>query len=111
MREERSIGLLDNVILADNLNVTLSQSGKKKGGSLVKDPIREQVDEIILEWDLSDVIPTKGEFTWTNKRLGPGYIAVILDRVLIQDSFLILGLKSTSKILPFGGSNHKPIVL
>ena len=29
LREERSIGLLDNVILADNLNVTLIQSEKK----------------------------------------------------------------------------------
>ena len=78
---------------------------------MVRDPIREQVDDIISEWDLSDVISTKGQFTWTNKRLDPGHIAARLDRFLVQDSFLILGLNTTSKILPFGGSNHKPIML
>ena len=48
MRDEKSIGLLDNVILAGDLNVTLNQA-EKRGGSLVRDLIREQVDEIILD--------------------------------------------------------------
>ena len=101
---------MGNVILAGDLNGILNQA-EKRGGSVVKDPIREQVDDIILEWGLSDVIPAKGKYTWNNKRLGPGHIATRLDRFLVQDTFLLLGLILTSKILPFGGSDHKPILL
>ena len=78
---------------------------------MVRDPIRETVDEIILEWDIMDVKPSTGKYTWNNKRIGPGHIAARLDRFLVQDTFLLLGLNSSSKILPFGGSNHKPILL
>ena len=34
-----------------------------------------------------------------------------MDRFLVQDSFLLLGLNASSKILRFGGSDHKPIML
>ena len=78
---------------------------------MVRDPIRETVDEIILDWDLMDVKPLSGKYTWNNKRIGPGHIAARLDRFLVQDSFLLLGLNLSSKILPFGGSDHKPILL
>ena len=68
LREERS-NLQGNVILAGDLNVTLSQD-EKRGGSLVRDPIKEIVDETILEWDLMDIKPSSGRFTWNNKRIG-----------------------------------------
>ena len=109
LREQRS-NLQGNVVLARDLNVILSQE-EKIGGSLVKDPIREMVDDIILEWNLMDVKPSSGKYTWNNKRTGPGHIAARLDRFLIQATFLLLGLKLSSKILPFGGSDHKPILL
>jgi hypothetical protein len=78
---------------------------------VTRDPIREWVDELILDWDLTDIKPSKGKFTWTNKRIGPGHIAARLDRFLVQSSFLLLGLRPLSKIIPFGGSDHKPILL
>ena len=109
LREERS-NLLGNVILAGDLNVILNQA-EKRGGSLVREPIREQVDEIVMEWGLSDVIPAKGKYTWNNKRMGSGHIASRLERFLVQYSFLLLGLNPSSKILAFGGSDHKPITL
>ena len=109
LHEERS-NLLGNVILAGDLNVTLDQD-EKRGGSLVRDPIREIVDQTILEWDLMDVKPSLGKYTWNNKRIGLGHIAARLDCFLVQDSFLLLGLNLSSKILPFGGSDHKPILL
>ena len=109
LREERR-NLQGNVILARDLNVILSQD-EKRGGSLVKDPIRETVDEIILEWDLMDVKASTRKYTWNNKRIGPRHIAARLDRFLVQDTFLLLGLNLSSKILPFGGSDHKPILL
>ena len=99
-----------NAILAREKNVILSQD-EKRGGSLVRDPIREIVDETILEWDLMDVNPTSGKYTWNNRRIGLGHIASKLNRFLIQDTFLLMGLNLSSKILPFGGSDHKPILL
>ena len=109
LREERS-NLQGNVILAGDLNVILSQD-EKRGGSLVRDSMREIVDETILEWDLMDVKPSIGKYSWNNKRIGPGHIVARLDRFLVQDTFLLLGLNLSSKILPFVGSYHKPILL
>ena len=42
---------MGNVILAEDLNIILNQA-EKRGGSVVRDPIREQVDDIILDWGL-----------------------------------------------------------
>ena len=78
---------------------------------MIWDPIREQVDEIILDWDTTDIVPSKGKFTWTKKRLGPSHIDARLDKFLVHDNFLLLGLNPSSNIFPFGGSDHKPILL
>ena len=92
------------------MNVTLAL-WEKKGGSPVRDPAREWVEDIILDWDLEDIKPSKGKFTWSNKRVGPGHISVRLDRFLVHSSFLTLGLFTSSKILQACTSDHKPISL
>ena len=56
---------------------------EKKGGSLVRDPAREWVEDFILDWELEDIKPTSGKFTWSNKRIAPGHIAARLDRFLV----------------------------
>ena len=91
--------------------MSLFPSRKKKGGSPVRDPAREWVEDIIMDWDLEDIKPSKGKFTWTNKRVGLGNIAARLDRFLVQSSFLTLGLFATSEILQACTSDHKPISL
>ena len=91
-----------NIILAAN---------EKKGGTPVRDPTREWVEDIILGWDLIDIKPVKGKFTWSNKRIGPGHIAAWLERFLVHSSFLSFGLLASSKILPNCTSDHKPILL
>ena len=53
---------LENIIVAGDLNVTLA-ANEKKGGTLVIDPSREWVEDIILGWDLIDIKPVKGKFT------------------------------------------------
>eukprot|EP00253_Pinus_taeda_P035876 PITA_35876 len=100
----------ENIIIAGDLNVTLAAE-EKKGGSLVRDPAREWVEDFILDWELEDIKPTSGKFTWSNKRIGPSHIAARLDRFLVQSSFLICGLMATSKILSKYTSDHKPILL
>jgi hypothetical protein len=69
------------------------------------------VEDLISAWDLMDIKPTRGRYTWTNKRVGPGHIAARLDRFLVQSSFLTLGLTTSSEILPHSTSDHKPISL
>jgi hypothetical protein len=82
---------LDNIILGGDLNVTMAQE-EKRGGSIVRDPAREWVEDLVSTWDLIDIKPAKGLYTWTNKRIGPGNIVSRLDRFLVQSSFILLGL-------------------
>eukprot|EP00253_Pinus_taeda_P034931 PITA_34931 len=93
-----------------DLNVTLALD-EKKGGSIVRDPAREWVEDIMLGWDLEDIKPSSGKFTWSNKRIAPNHIAARLDRFLVHTSFLTCGLMASSKILPNLTSDHKPILL
>jgi exonuclease III len=101
---------LSNIILGGDFNVTLAQD-EKRGGSIVRDPAREWVEDLAAAWDLLDIKPTKGRYTWTNKRIGPGHIAARLDRFLVQSSFLVLGLEAKTEILTHSASDHKPIRL
>jgi hypothetical protein len=47
---------------------------EKRGGSIVRDPSRENMEDLISSLDLFDVQPSKGKFTWNNRRAGPGHI-------------------------------------
>jgi hypothetical protein len=105
LREYLSSHHLENIILEGDLNVTLSL-GEKKGGSIVRDPFREWVEDIILDWELEDIKPSRGNYTWSNKRIGLGHIAARLEIFLVQSSFLLLGLNVVSKILPLNASDH-----
>lgn len=42
------------------------------------------MEDILSEWALMDIVPKKGKFTWTNRRVGGEHIAVRLDRFLIH---------------------------
>jgi hypothetical protein len=77
----------------------------------VRDPAREWVEDIMSDWELEDAKPTRGKYTWSNKRVGPGHIAARLDRFLVQSSFMLLGLTLSTTILPHSVSDHKPILL
>jgi len=100
----------NNCIIAGDFNTTLHQ-GEKKGGSIVRDPFREHLEDLILELDLFDVHPSKGKYTWSNKRLGVGHIKARLDCFLIHSCLLLLSLNISSQIVPWGISNHCPIAI
>eukprot|EP00253_Pinus_taeda_P012274 PITA_12274 len=101
---------LENIIIAGDLNLTLLLS-EKRGGNIVQDPARELAEDLMQDWDLIDIKPITGKFTWSNKRDGPGYIEARLDRFLVQSSFLLLGLEARMCILHSNVSDHKPISL
>ena len=48
--------VLENIIIAGDLNISLSQR-EKLGGNIVRDPAREWVEDLIHDWDLFDIKP------------------------------------------------------
>jgi exonuclease III len=77
----------------------------------VRDQFREKMDDLISDLDLFDVPPSKGLYTWNNRRAGPGHIATRLDHFLISNSFLAFPDTTSSTILLWAGSDHHPISL
>ena len=61
LREEQS-NLQGNVIVAGNLNLTLSQN-EKRGGSISRGPIKDLVEDTISTWALVDIKPIIGKYT------------------------------------------------
>jgi hypothetical protein len=51
-----------NNIIASNFNVTLHHK-EKRVGNLVRDPFWERMEDMIYDWDLVDINPSKGNFT------------------------------------------------
>ena len=76
------------------------------GGAIVKDTSREFLEDIITYWDLMDIKPKKGKYTWYNKRLGIGNISPIF---LVSCSYLEEDLEISPSIIYSVTSNLKPI--
>lgn len=110
IRQQADLTNLENIIIAGDLNLTLHPS-EKRGGSILRDPAREWVEDIMQDWDLLDIKPSSSKYSWSNKRMGPGHIAARLDRFFIQSSYLLLGLEPRMHILANSISDHKPIKL
>ena len=106
----KEFGAQNNCIIAGYFNTTLHQ-GKKKGVTIVKDPFKEHMEDLISELNLFDVQPSKGKFTWSNKILGVGHITTRLDFFLVHSSILLHPLNILSQIVPWGIAYHRPIAL
>ena len=70
-----------------------------------------QVENLIITWELIEFKPKKGIYTWTNNRIGASNISARLDRFLVQSSLLLDKKMISSSILPKITSDHKPIML
>jgi hypothetical protein len=64
---------LENIIIGGDLNVTLAVD-EKKGGSIVRDPTREWVEDIMLDWDLEDTKPTRENSLGQTREWGQGIL-------------------------------------
>jgi hypothetical protein len=106
----RNTMYLATCIIEGDLNTHLNQ-GEKKEGSKVRDPLSENPVDLISDWDMQDIKPIKGHYTWNNRRAGLQHIAARLDRFLINSNFLLSPLDISSQILPSAIFDHKPIIL
>ena len=66
------------------------------------------MEYLIRDWDLIDLKPKTGCFTWSNHRVGFASILSRLDRFLVH-STLMDGKIISSKILPKLTLDHHPI--
>lgn len=110
IKNQANLANLENIIIVGDLNLTLLSSDKR-GGTIVRDPAREWAKDLMQDWNLLDIKPSSGKYTWSNKRIGPSHIAARMDRFFIQSSFLLLGLEPRLHILSSNTSDHKPILL
>ena len=108
MEEQSEDKKLEPCFIARDFNVTIS-AAERRGGSKVRDPFGERLEDFISQWALSDVKPKNGTFTWSNRRVGPGHIAARLDRFLASTH--LLDQQPEVKILSSAVSDHKPICL
>eukprot|EP00253_Pinus_taeda_P006193 PITA_06193 len=99
-----------NLVIGGDLNIILDPK-EKKGGIQSRDPFSRTVGNLIQRWDLVDLKPVKGKFTWTNNRTGENHISARLDRFLINSSLMMDSRIVFTKILPKLTSDHKPILI
>ena len=69
------------------MNITLA-SNEKKGGLRCKDHLQDYVEDLIQAWDLIDLKPKIGCFTWSNHRVGVASISARLDRFLVHSTLM-----------------------
>jgi len=67
LSELRNSIYLSTCIIGGDFNTHLNP-GEKKGGSKIKDPFSENLIDLILDWDMQDIKPSKGKYTWNNRR-------------------------------------------
>ena len=72
-------------ILSGDFNATKSQA-KKRGGSIIKDPFGEKMEDLMAYLDLLEPPLKNGKYTWSNKRTCPSHIVARLDRFLYSFS-------------------------
>ena len=73
--------------------------------------MQDAVENMIHDWDLVDLKPKVGRFTWSNQRVGAVSIFARLDRFLVHGPLLDSKWMISSKILPKLASDHHPISL
>ena len=84
---------------------------KRKGGMRGKDFMLDSIEELIQAWDLNDLKPKLGRYTWSNHRVGAKRIYARLDCFLVHSSLLDRKSIVSTKILPKLSSDHHQISL
>jgi len=69
------------------------------------------MEDFISLWELVDVKPQRGKYTWTNKHIGIGNKTAMLERFLVQSTFLESDFVSYYRIIPWVVLDHKTVTL
>ena len=56
-----------DIIIAGDFN-TMKSSMEKRGGSIIRDPFGEKLEDLIANLELLDPTTKNGKYTWNNKR-------------------------------------------
>ena len=59
--------------MVEEFNIVLNKKEKRRGRK-VWDPFREHTHYLLSNWDLIEAKPMRGQYTWSNRILGPRYI-------------------------------------
>ena len=71
----------------------------KKGGSIVRDPCKENMEDLIVEWDIIGTKLRTEKFTWSNRRVGTNHISTGLDKFNVHSGILLENLGIHSNIV------------
>jgi len=96
--------------MAGDFNAIISLD-EKKGGLNKLDPSSTVFRDNISGLNLVDIMPSNGLFTWSNRRCGADCISEKLDRFLVSTFWIANTWDTSSKILDWRGSDHRPIKL
>ena len=87
------------------MNITLAPN-EKKGGLRGKDHMQDYVEYLIRDWDLIDLNPKTGCFTWSNHRVGVASNLARLDRFLVHSTLMDGKIISSKIILKLTSDHH-----
>ena len=73
--------------------------------------MHDTVEELIQNWDLMDLKPKLGRYTWSNHRVGGENICKRLDRLLISADLLDSNFHFRQWVGCGGDSDHYPVYL
>lgn len=73
-----------NNIIAGDFNIVW-YSHETMGGNIVRVIFKEMMEDLIMEWDMIDIVPKHGKHTWTNCWTESNHIAARLDIFLIHN--------------------------
>ncbi|GLJ31647.1 hypothetical protein SUGI_0635780 [Cryptomeria japonica] len=93
------------IIMGGDFNAILDLMEKNGGASKITKDMLDFRD-FVQRIEAIDCKPTKGWFTWNNRRKGFSNILEHLDIFLINNYWMKEGIQISSKILPFSISDH-----
>lgn len=84
---------------------------EKSGGSRKITHVQKDFGNFIESNNLLDIVPTNGNYTWTNWWKGFANIAERLDRFLLSEQWLLQSIMLNSRILALLISDYFPVEL
>lgn len=73
-----------NSVIGGYFNTILRTTEKR--GPIVRDPFRDRMEDITDIWDMLEIIPKEGKYTWSKRRTVDQYIAAHLGQFFIHSS-------------------------